>query len=56
MKTNLRERSTSYQCVIRPKGHFAPVFSFNLFNPKWGALMLFDNHLHNKHEMGQFKA
>jgi len=28
MKTNLRERSTRYQCVIRPKVHFAPEFSF----------------------------
>jgi len=23
MKTNLRERLTRYQCVIRPKVHFA---------------------------------
>jgi len=27
METNLRERSTRYQCVIRPKVHFAPDFS-----------------------------
>jgi len=30
MKTNLRERSTRYQCVIRPKVHFAKKFSFKL--------------------------
>jgi len=29
MKTNLRERLTMYQCVIKPKVHFAPEFSFN---------------------------
>jgi len=29
MKTTLRERLTMYQCVIRPKVHFAPEFSFN---------------------------
>jgi len=32
MKTNLRERLTRYQCVIRPKGqkvHFMPEMSFN---------------------------
>jgi len=29
MKTDLRERLTMYQCVIRPKVHFAPEFSFN---------------------------
>jgi len=29
MKTNLRERSTWYECFIRPKVHFAPEFSFN---------------------------
>jgi len=28
MKTNLRERLTRYQCVIRPMVHFAPEFSF----------------------------
>jgi len=28
MKTNLRERLTRYQCVIRPKVHFAPELSF----------------------------
>jgi len=28
MKTNLRERLTMHQCVIRPKVHFAPEFSF----------------------------
>jgi len=30
MKTNLRERLTRYQCVTRPKVHFAPEFSFNM--------------------------
>jgi len=31
MKTNLREQLTSrYQCVIRPKVHFALEFSFKL--------------------------
>jgi len=30
MKTNLKERLTMYQCVIRPKVHFAPEFSFKL--------------------------
>jgi len=29
MKTNIRERLTMYQCVIRPKVHFVPEFSFN---------------------------
>jgi len=29
MKTNLREQLTRYQCVIRPKVHFAPEFSYN---------------------------
>jgi len=29
MKTNLRERSTRYQCFIRPKVHCSPEFSFN---------------------------
>jgi len=28
MKTNLRERLTRYQCVNRPKVHFASDFSF----------------------------
>jgi len=32
MKTNLRERLTRYQCVNRPKVHFAPEFSFK-FEP-----------------------
>jgi len=31
MKTNLRERSIRYQCVIRPKVDFAPEFSFKSF-------------------------
>jgi len=30
MKTNLRERLTRYQCVIRPKVHFALAFSFKM--------------------------
>jgi len=38
MKTNLRERPTMYQCVIRPKVHFVPELSFkvlkNLTDPK----------------------
>jgi len=37
MKTNLRERSTSSQCVIRPKVHFAPALSFKYTA---GSLML----------------
>jgi len=28
MKTNLRERLTRYQCVIRPKVNFVPELSF----------------------------
>jgi len=31
MKTNIRERSTRYQCFIRPKVHFVPEFSFKPF-------------------------
>jgi len=30
MKTNLRERLTMYQCVIRPNVYFVLEFSFNL--------------------------
>jgi len=47
MKTNLRERLTRYQCVIRPKVHFAPEFSFkvnvvgSLYTIQLGDLMSF---------------
>jgi len=34
MKTNLRERLTMYQCVIRPKVHFTPEFSFKQVNER----------------------
>jgi len=33
MKTNLRERLTMYQCVIRPKIHFAVEFLFQTTHP-----------------------
>jgi len=39
MKTNLRKWSTRYQCVIRPKVHLAPEYTFNIIRV-WIRLQL----------------
>jgi len=40
MKTNLRERLTMYQCVIKPKVHFVPEFSFKRYLPSRTTLFV----------------
>jgi len=44
MKSNLRERSTRYRCVIRPKVHFVPGLV------QLGHLSSFFKHALEKHD------